>query len=230
MKLKSSLVLGYSTYNTPNNFVGSFGPIFPFHRAINYFTDFTLIDAVVLWGGADISPSLYNESPIVFSGPHAPSHRDSYEWELLKNAVQRNIPIIGVCRGAQIMCAFAGGTLIQNVTNHQTYNGGDHTVQTNDGIFQTKGDHHQMMSPNKIEHTVLAWCDPPQSEKYEPNDTYGANLLIHKHIVEPEVIYFPTINGLAIQAHPEWETTSNSWTEWLNKQIIKHLTSLSIDL
>lgn len=58
-------------------------------------------DALILWGGTDIHPSFYKEPahPRNESQQKTPEYRDMVEWELMREAYERSIPIIGVCRG-----------------------------------------------------------------------------------------------------------------------------------
>jgi anthranilate/para-aminobenzoate synthase component II len=161
------------------------------------------IDCLILWGGTDIHPSLYGQTPSVKCyAPHLPSDRDVFEWSCLKYCKINDIPTIGVCRGAQMQCAFAGGTLAQHVTGH---NGGDHMVQLSDGTqFLVSSVHHQMMNPftNKVPHELLAWAAPARSEVYVGQDEKDIREM--KLHVEPEIVWFPEIRGLAIQGHPEY--------------------------
>src|SRR5438067_2150266 len=76
-------------------------------------------DGLVIWGGADISPSIYGEpvGPRTGAG-HEPSFRDRTEMAAVDAAIKVGIPLIGVCRGAQLMCAMSGGKLVQDVQGH----------------------------------------------------------------------------------------------------------------
>ncbi|MEU4156641.1 gamma-glutamyl-gamma-aminobutyrate hydrolase family protein [Actinoplanes sp. NPDC026670] len=71
------------------------------------------IDGLLLAGGADIQPSLYGQEP----GPHTvfQPDRDAGELTLLRGALDRDLPILGVCRGMQLLTAAAGGTLHQHL-------------------------------------------------------------------------------------------------------------------
>jgi gamma-glutamyl-gamma-aminobutyrate hydrolase PuuD len=154
---------------------------------------------LVLWGGTDISPTLYNhpESQRTYAGA---KKRDAEEWALLHRAVEMNIPIIGVCRGAQMLCAAAGGFLIQDVSNHA---GADHSVTTYKGeTFKVNTIHHQMMAGyEEVPHEMLAWCEKPLSRGYIYKD--DKEYVPSETFVEAEAIYFPTLRGLAFQWHPE---------------------------
>ncbi len=191
---------------------------YPFHNYFNrgvnlYKKGLDGVDTVVIWGGADISPSLYNEPPIIGSGPAEPSKRDIIEWETVREAVARKILVIGVCRGAQLLCAYAGGSLVQDVGGHHS----DHFVETYTGSFlKVSSSHHQMMYPFNVEHEMLAWCPKPLS------DTYSSGVVKAMPKVEPEVVWFPKIKGLAIQCHPEWHTTT-AFNEWMFMEIEKRL-------
>ena len=72
------------------------------------------MDGLVLQGGADLAPETYGEKPIGrWLGDRK---RDQYEIRLIEMAVERNLPILGICRGMQILNAFYGGTLYQDLT------------------------------------------------------------------------------------------------------------------
>lgn len=159
--------------------------------------------ALVVWGGADISPDLYGHPMSRRCAPYA-GRRDRVEWELMREAIDMEIPIIGVCRGAQMLCAAAGGVLLQDVNNHGGYG---HEVTTHDGqTFHVNSIHHQMMVPYAVKHELLAWATTPVGAPYiwkddkifDPGRDSGTD-----NWREPEFVYFPDIDGYAIQWHPE---------------------------
>jgi anthranilate/para-aminobenzoate synthase component II len=159
------------------------------------------LDALVIWGGEDISPSLYNEKPAKQCGAGPlPSRRDVAERDACRACIERGIPIIGVCRGAQLLCALAGGRLLQHVEGHA---GRSHSMMTCDNMnIITNSVHHQMMYPFEIEHKMIAWAHPKISHVHI--DQYGSNDPRMANKVEPEIVWFPKIKGLAIQGHPEF--------------------------
>lgn len=202
--------LGYSPFDAPTSGAGPFRQLFNHTVNLSAVHDMSDCDAIVLWGGADISPSIYGEKRIAGSGPDEPSHRDIFEVHLIREAVRLKIPIIGVCRGAQLLCAMAGGKLIQNVDGHQT----NHWITTfdNEKFFVTSA-HHQMMFPFDAKHDLLAWSSKPEASKYD-GLTSGYTLKEH-YYDEPEVVYFPEIRGLGIQCHPEWHPQKDAFNDWL---------------
>lgn len=84
-------------------------------RAAIHVSDYVReIDALVLQGGADLSPTSYGEEPLrpEWAGDRV---RDLYEIELLWECVIQGRPVLGVCRGAQLINVAFGGTLYQDI-------------------------------------------------------------------------------------------------------------------
>ena len=216
MSMKKDMILGSSYYNCPSDGAGPLRELFPRPLKISKFSDLHLVDAIVIWGGSDISPSLYYEKPIDRSGPEEPSKRDEYELAIVKHAMRNNIPLIGVCRGAQLICALAGGKLIQDVKGHEC---GNHEVTTSDGTtFSATSAHHQMMWPYDISHELLSWSTKRKGDIYLPSNTNHAKAMKGKP--EPECVFFPQIKALCIQSHPEWESAGSFYNKWFLDQIV----------
>ena len=72
------------------------------------------LDGIILIGGADIHPSYYNEEPIEQLG-EVDSLRDVYDISLIRLAAQRGVPMLGICRGEQLINVAFGGTLYQDI-------------------------------------------------------------------------------------------------------------------
>src|SRR5262245_793233 len=75
------------------------------------------IRVVFFAGGADVSPSFYDERP----GSRTrgvDAARDEQERDLFRLARAANLPMIGICRGAQFLCVMAGGRLCQHLDGH----------------------------------------------------------------------------------------------------------------
>ena len=70
-------------------------------------------DKLILLGGADISPFWYGETP-VYTGP-LNHERDIIEWTLIRRAMAEHKPILGICRGHQLITVAHGGSLYQDI-------------------------------------------------------------------------------------------------------------------
>ena len=75
--------------------------------------DIGRFDGFIIGGGDDIAPDLYDGEPAI--DVRIDPERDRLELAILEHAVPRDIPVLGVCRGAQMINVFNGGTLHQDV-------------------------------------------------------------------------------------------------------------------
>jgi putative glutamine amidotransferase len=71
-------------------------------------------DGLLLPGGGDVLPTLYGEAAHP-SFAAAETGRDDYELELARRAVEANLPLLAICRGAQILNVACGGSLVQHI-------------------------------------------------------------------------------------------------------------------
>jgi putative glutamine amidotransferase len=75
------------------------------------------IDAVILHGGGDIDPALYGEEPADDSLYGIVPEHDALEIAVLEAGLARDIPVLAICRGAQLLNVALGGSLVQNIGN-----------------------------------------------------------------------------------------------------------------
>jgi putative glutamine amidotransferase len=73
-----------------------------------------LVDAVQISGGYDVDPSYYGEEPHPATEPIEPEH-DAFEIRLASEALDRGLPLLGLCRGIQVLSVADGGRLTQDV-------------------------------------------------------------------------------------------------------------------
>lgn len=214
---KKELVLGYSPY-------GYHGSIFPFGEVFSKGQDikkdgFEGVDCVALWGGEDIHPMYYGQKHHPQNGASDNlSDRDVFEWKTILHCKKNNIPMLGVCRGAQFLCVGAGGSLVQHVSGH----GYQHHVDTiHKKLVYVTSTHHQMMNPYNIEHTLIGWASPARAIRYEDGERNNIHIMnVHQ---EPEICYFPQLRGLAIQGHPEYSTATDEFRAYCNALIREFL-------
>ncbi len=72
------------------------------------------LDGLLLSGGPDMDPSFFGEEPHPRLGAISPE-RDAFEAEICREALKREIPILGICRGCQLVNIIAGGTIVQDI-------------------------------------------------------------------------------------------------------------------
>jgi len=72
------------------------------------------LDGVLLSGGVDVDPALYGQAPHPKLG-RVDRRRDDFELALTREALRRDVPILAICRGQQVLNVATGGTLVQDV-------------------------------------------------------------------------------------------------------------------
>lgn len=98
------------------------------------------LDGLILAGGADVDPASYEVEPAPRTADTRPE-RDEFEIALAKAALERDLPLLGVCRGFQVINVAAGGTLTQHLPDvlgherHRTVAGqfDEHEVELTEG-------------------------------------------------------------------------------------------------
>lgn len=195
----------------------------PFLRQFELTNDLTKADCLLLTGGEDVDPATYGQKPR--HGTYFTPSRDVYEIKAFNQARERGLPTIGICRGAQLLCALAGGTLVQDTTGH----GRSHPIVTKDGReYWMTSLHHQMLMPEKTDHVLIAWAKERLSKHYlgqNDEELYGhdpdamGRYQFPKDHKEPEIVWFPKIKGLAIQGHPEAFPIDHPTVDYCNELV-----------
>jgi putative glutamine amidotransferase len=153
------------------------------------------LDAVVFAGGADLDPGLYGEEPHPETTGLRPE-RDAAEVPLMKAALDRDVPLLGICRGMQVLSVVRGGSLVQHLPDaigherHRPAPGtyGMHDVRLEPGSLAHRllGDHvsvpsyhHQgLASPGDL--SVTGWADDETPEVVEdPSLRFALGVLWH---------------------------------------------------
>ena len=175
------------------------------------------LDGLVMTGGEDINPKFYGEEnhPELGEVNH---ERDSYDLTLVKLAIEHNVPILGICRGLQLINVAMGGTLYQDLPSQ-------HSQQIN----------HRQESGTILAHKVLVTPDT-QTSKVLGVGELMTNSLHHQAIkklapglkitgkaedgVVEMVEGYPTRPILAVQYHPEYFASEG---DTLMSKFFRHL-------
>ncbi len=180
---------GQKRYDIPVHYYGKLS-----FDAAEFFDNPKSFRLVVLPGGEDIHPAFYGQIKHKSCG-YTNYYRDGRDLYIVWVAARWGIPIVGICRGAQILNCVSHGSMIQHCDNHTFW----HRIKTFDGrVFEVSSTHHQMMIPPK-DAVHLGWSEPRQSTEY-----YVEEGKIPGPGVEPEVFYLPKLYALCCQYHPEY--------------------------
>lgn len=164
----------------------------------------TALDALVLQGGADVAPESYGEAPLrpEWGGDRV---RDLYEMELLWEFVIQGKPVLGICRGAQLINVAMGGTLYQDIALQHP----DSVSHRNDSLYDS---HHHTL--RMLPGSGLARLYPEavrvrvNSIHHQAIRKLGRDLVVEAEAEEDGIVEAVRWNGhgyvLGLQWHPEF--------------------------
>jgi putative glutamine amidotransferase len=167
-----------------------------------------LIDGLVLAGGADIDPATYGQPAHPETAGTVPE-RDVFEIALARAAIERDMPLLGICRGMQLINVALGGTLLQHLPerfgHHEhrrvagSFDGADHDVDVHEGTLA-------MRVVGEARHAT-------KSHHHQGVDRLGEDLLVSGTSTMddlPEAIELPGKRFvLGVQWHPEADQASS---------------------
>lgn len=185
----------------------------------NNFDDIKKCDGIVLSGGEDVHPKLYNK-PEYIADCHVNHARDVFEWKVLEHVKNGNLPLLGICRGLQIANVFFGGTLIPDILK---------SGKTNHSKFPQEDRYHPIkVSSGTLLHKVTADAGEINSSHHQSADTVGEGLIANSFspdgIIEgierkkPDGLPFL----LLVQWHPErMNDPENVFSKNIKKTFLK---------
>jgi putative glutamine amidotransferase len=167
-----------------------------------------MIDGLLLAGGADIDPSSYQQEAHAETVDTVPE-RDAFEIALARAAIERDLPLLGICRGMQLINVACGGTLVQHLPEHLghqehrrvlgSFDGADHDVLLSEGSLAAS-------AAGEVAHAT-------KSHHHQGVDRLGQGLLVSglSSLDDlPEAIELPERRFvLGVQWHPEADPDSN---------------------
>ncbi|MFI1538039.1 gamma-glutamyl-gamma-aminobutyrate hydrolase family protein [Streptomyces anandii] len=151
------------------------------------------LDGLVIAGGPDVEPFRYGAEPGPRTGPPSPA-RDAWELALIEAALAARVPLLGICRGMQLLNVALGGTLVQHLDGHAEVTGvfGGHAVKP------VPGTRYAAAVPEET--TVPTY-------HHQAVDRLGAHLVVSAHAADGtvEAVELPPAKGwaLGVQWHPE---------------------------
>jgi putative glutamine amidotransferase len=156
------------------------------------------LDGLLIAGGGDIDPARYGNE----RGPaveRVVPDRDEVEFTLARGALERDLPLLGVCRGHQVLAAAAGGTLVQDIpTALRALHG------PRGAMF---GDHEVELSAGGVLREVLGDRVLVKSQHHQAVDELPAGWRVSGRSPDGvvEAIELPTARfAVGVQWHPEW--------------------------
>jgi putative glutamine amidotransferase len=167
------------------------------------------VDGLVLQGGADMSPRHYGEEPLRPEWEGDPA-RDIYEMELVRLCLAADKPVLGVCRGAQVLNVALGGTLYQDIESLHP----GRRVHRNWEIYDQHG-HEIEVSPDSY---LARWYPDARSGPARVNsvhhqglNTLGRGLVVEARSIPDGVVEAVRYDGgtegpfaYGVQWHPEF--------------------------
>ncbi len=165
------------------------------------------VDALVLAGGCDVDPAHYGQEQHVETTGLVPP-RDDFEFALLERAIERDMPILGICRGMQVLNVVRGGTLIQHLPDVLRHDEHRRNIGTFDG-----NDHDVALVAGSLAAQVAGGeLTVTKSHHHQAIDELGEGLVVTGRSTQDdlaEAIELPDASFvLGVQWHPEADTSS----------------------
>jgi len=168
------------------------------------------IDGLIISGGPDINPQIYGQNSGSYTNEIYPAQDDS-EIELIKSALDKDVPLLCICRGFQLLCAINGGELHQHLPETVGYenHGGWNGRVTEHGVDIIKG--------TKLE-KIMGTHITANSTHHQGVSNAG-NLLIsayssHDNLIE--AVEFEELRFcIGVQWHPERIKHTNLYLEFI---------------
>lgn len=167
-------------------------------------------DLVCFTGGSDVTPSMYKQAkhPTTYNNVE----RDKHCMDLFNQCVERDIPMVGICRGSQFLCVANKGTLWQDIDGHL----GDHWALTIGGdVIRVTSTHHQEMNP--VHGKILMTAQSGSTRSYMNAD--GVQATVGKTTPTVEAVYWEHTRSLGVQGHPEFRSAGGEFRKWFMEQV-----------
>ncbi|MDD6668413.1 MAG: gamma-glutamyl-gamma-aminobutyrate hydrolase family protein [Bacteroidales bacterium] len=169
--------------------------------SLDEWLDAVSVAGLLLSGGADVDPALFGEEPVAGLG-RVSRQRDDYEIALFRAAERRRIPVLGICRGLQVVNVARGGTLWQDMASQlgEQYACHDQTQATEIGT------HEVLIEPgSKVAALFESTRLNTNTHHHQAVKSVGDGLTVSAVAADGtiEALEDSSANIVAVQFHPE---------------------------
>lgn len=185
----------------------------------------TEIDGLLLPGGGDIDPELYGEEQH-YKTKYVNRERDEFEISLFNHALENDIPVLGICRGIQIMNVALGGSLYQDIGELYPKPAEWHEK---DSDHKDSWQDIEIISDCKLIEIVGKATDITNSAHHQAIKNIGEGLVVTSRSIEDgiiEAMEYPTKPFVvAVQYHPE-RMGKDRKKPYPDREFLEHATRL----
>ena len=166
-----------------------------------------LLDGLLLIGGADVDPGSYGAKRLPETEATYPD-RDAFEIEMVHRALERDLPVFGICRGMQVLNVAFGGTLLQDLTGPD----GQNIHRRRLGGFEDTENHVALEEGSLVARAAGEGVHVARCHHHQAVDELGNGLVVTGRAIEDGVAEaIEAADGrwiLGVQWHPEAEDRS----------------------
>ena len=177
--------------------------------------DLNEADMVCFTGGEDVSPSYYGDGKHKYTGNNP--YRDAKEAQIFEQCLDKGVPCVGICRGAQFLNVMSGGRMYQHVEKHC----GNHVItdlETGETVY-VSSTHHQMMMPSP-EGLLVASSTLGGSREWYEGEVFKRDVSDE----DIEVVFYEHTKCLCFQPHPEFSSAEyEGMKDYFARCVVKYL-------
>jgi putative glutamine amidotransferase len=185
------------------------------------------LSGVVVTGGQDVHPACWGGDTSVVKAVDPRTDpsvhdvvRDEYEMALVRTALERGIPVLGVCRGMQVLNVALGGTLVADLPAGEVAHLSPEGAPT-DGTH----DHVVTFERGSVIADVVGGSAVTNAWHHQAIDRCGTGLVVTGRARDGvvEAVEIPGAPVLGVQWHPEWMASDDLTLDWVVRQAARRL-------
>lgn len=180
------------------------------------------LDGLIISGGQDVHPSRWGGNQAIecdadprLSFDAIDVERDQYEAVLIGDALASGIPVLGVCRGHQLLNVVLGGTLVEDIPEVSIVH-----AATNVPPYDGDAGHVVEFAPDSIGREIYGAYTTTNSWHHQSVSTPGRGLVVTGRASDgiAEMIELPSRRAVGVQWHPEWHAKPDPIFDWFIAQ------------